>query len=503
MSRMSHAGRAKQRPCSKRWLDSRPYVPWANSALATFHNKPEWLRKTEEILKDCVSVDIFSAIDADDLSLENRIAPLDRSDAVFQAGSRVRVEVVVTNTKTGHLFPSGTLDLNEAWLEFVVSDSSGTPILASGLIGSQHKLDPTTHRFDSLLLSKQSQLIDIHNVEHFHSELYNNAIPLGQSDVVRYEFVVPDELNGSTLKLSARVRYRKFNRQYTETVLGKDAPVFPTIDICNDEVMVPVGKFNSLPVETNAESALRFRNLGVASLRQRDSLTALWAFKNFARLAPEDPDAYIDIARAFLQEGNYSEELEEVLRKADEARPGFYKIGFFLGRYFAAQGRFDDAIKAYDSTLAMFPDDRVVNNAKGIAHYKSHRYNEAIEVLKHSLEVDPENVEAHNYCFLSYRNLGDKEKADFHEWSYLRYQPQESEKAIHELYRQRNPNADREANVQHVHPLHAPDMVDQLVEQGEEYRFPHSHSQPTKQINKPEPASTKLDRVGDNSIGKR
>jgi Flp pilus assembly protein TadD len=407
---------------------------------------------------------------------------------------------VVANTKVGHLFPSGTLDLNEPWLEFIVSDSNGKPILASGLMSEDRRLDPTAHRFDVVLLSKESNLIDIHNVEHFHSELYNNAIPLGQSDVIRFDFQVPELPSGEKLKLSARVRFRKFNQQYIEFVYGKNAPVFPIVEVCRDEVDVVVGEINPsawepiLPTDKTAAEALarRMRNLGISHLRQRDTLNALWAFQQAAKITPNDPDLYIDMARCYLQTGNYSDDLEEVLRKADEVRPGFHKTGFFFGKLMAARGKFDKAIRAYDSILALFPDDRVVVNSKGIALYKSQKYQEAIDVFAHTLAIDPENVEAHNYCFLSHRNLGNKEQASFHEYSYLRYQPQESEKSIHELYRRRNPHADREANLQHVHPLHPPSEIQRLVDEGETYRYPHSDVQPKKVTEAKAPIPTGL-----------
>ncbi|MEQ1904876.1 MAG: tetratricopeptide repeat protein [Pirellulaceae bacterium] len=469
---------ASQDPAAKDGLARDHTFPGSNSALPTFHNKPEWLEKTKAITKDVVKVDIFSAIDANQLEPENRIYPLDRPDARFAPGSEMRVEVLVKNTKVGHMFPGGTMDINEPWLEFIVADESGKPLLASGLLSSDKRLDPTAHRFDVMLLSKESRLIDTHNVEHFRTDLYNNSIPLGQTEIVRFQFKVPEDAAGKKLKLTARVRFRKLNQQYINFVFGKDAPEFPILEYGRHEVTVQVGEPQKLPVSDDVEVSKRLRDFSIGSFRHRDTLTALWGFKEVARLQPMEPDSYIDMCRCYIQVGDFGENMAEALRKANEVNPKFPKTGFFLGRMLTAQSKFDEAVQAFDSTLAVFPDDRMVNNAKGIALFKAKKYEEAIKVLAHSLDIDPDNVDALNYTSLAYRQLGNEEKAKEHEELFLRYQPQESEKAVHELYRRRNPNADREANLQHVHPVHSPDDIERIVKEGEEYRFPHSAIQP-------------------------
>ena len=50
----------------------------------------------------------------------------------------------------------------------------------------------------------------------------------GRSDVARYQFKVADNLNGA-LHLTARVRYRRFTRVFSDYSLGKsvDYPIAP------------------------------------------------------------------------------------------------------------------------------------------------------------------------------------------------------------------------------------------------------------------------------------
>ncbi len=472
---------ASNDPAAKNGFIRDHTFPGSNSALAHWHNRPDWLEKTKALAKGSLEVDIFSAIEVDNSAPEHRIFPLERPDARLPPGKDVRIEVMVKNIGVGHLFPGGTMDMLEPWMEFIVADESGKMLLASGLLSADRRLDPSAHRYNVVLLSREGRLIDVHNVEHFFTDLYNNGIPLGQTDIVRYQFRVPPELDGQKIKFSARVRYRKFSQEYLNFVFGENAPEFPIIDYGSAEVTVQVGQPQTeLPVIDSENVMKRLRDFSIGSLRQSDTKTALWGFEHVARVFPNEPDSYIDIARCYLQTGNYGEALAEVIDKATKVNPNFPKIGFFLGKLLASQARFDEAVKAYESTLSVFPDDRVVNNEKGLALVKAKRFDEAIKTFQHTLAIDPENVMAHNYLSISYQKLGNQEKADEHREAFLRYQPQQAERAVIELYRRRNPHADREANILHYHPLHAPEEIEGLVKENEAYRYPHSEVQPDK-----------------------
>ncbi len=431
--------------------------PAANTAMAMLKNKPEWFRKTEAILKDCIRVEVFSAIHEAEDGRETRIYPLEHEDVQVVPGSTLRAEVVVRNLKVGHLFPTGTLDLNECFVQFEVGEEGSTkPVLANGMLDETGRLDPSAHRLMLVLLTREGRLVDIHNVEEVYTVLYNNAIPLGQSDVVRYEFQVPELAEGKRLRLTARVIYRKFTRQYTEFALGPDAPQLPMTVMAEDTVHLRLGPELRAPDETalsGEEFAYRLNDYGIAHLRQGDTRTARWAFGRVAELMPDYVDAYVNLARTHLQDGAL-DLLEQALVKADDVQPGYHKTAYFLGRLRATQSRFEEAIAAYDVTLAKFPKDREVLNQKGTALYKLERYEDAIRVFEQVMEFDPENLAAHSVMFRCYAELGEEAKSRHHEKEYLKYRQEENERIITETYRRNDPDADREANAQHVHPVH-------------------------------------------------
>jgi len=426
----------------------------ANSAMAMVKDKSKWMEKTREMLRDCCSVDIFSAVTDPVQSSPARIFPLEREDARLPAGGSVRIEVMVRNRKVGHLFPGGTIDLNEPWLEFTVSDDEGNMLVASGLLDSTGRLDPSAHRYNNVMLTRDARRVEVHNVEEFFTLLYNNAIPLGQSDIVRYDLAIPPAMEGRKLHLRARLQYRKFSREYTEFAMGTDAVQLPVITISEDSVTIAVaGQADGFgPVADETAIVERINDFGIGQLRQGDVRTAFWAFEKVAGLTPNNPDAWINLARCSIQEGSL-DRMEEQLRNADRIRPGYHKTAFFLGRLRQAQGQFDAAATFYRQVLNSFPDDRVVNNALGSSLYKAGKYGDAIPVFRHTLEIDPENVPAHSQLFLCYQATGQEELAKQHEAMYLRFQPLEAEKSVHEAYRQSDPHGDREANPQHVHPL--------------------------------------------------
>src|SRR5690606_32482560 len=61
-------------------------------------------------------------------------APLDRAQPVFRPGDSVKVDVVVRTRKVGHLFPGGTVDSVDCWVELRAQDARGRDIFWSGRV---------------------------------------------------------------------------------------------------------------------------------------------------------------------------------------------------------------------------------------------------------------------------------------------------------------------------------------------------------------------------------
>jgi tetratricopeptide (TPR) repeat protein len=203
---------------SHRWLG-------ANTAVPLLYNQTQQASAIEEFLKAKVlDVDIFAV--KRDLTGEH-FAPLstERQNAVrANPGEEVTVEVVVSNRGAAHSFPPEVRDLYEAWVGFEAIDSAGKPVFQSGVVKPDGMLDEGAHVYKAILVDQNGRVITRHQIWRTTIKAYDNAIPAGRSDIVRYRFRLPQSMSatGSVgLTLYARVNYRRFNNEYTGFILSR------------------------------------------------------------------------------------------------------------------------------------------------------------------------------------------------------------------------------------------------------------------------------------------
>jgi tetratricopeptide (TPR) repeat protein len=79
------------------------------------------------------------------------------------------------------------------------------------------------------------------------------------------------------------------------------------------------------------------------------------------------------------------------------------------------------------------------------------RYADAIAELKKTLEIDPEDLQAHYNLMLCYTGLGDSTNAEAHKARYLRFKADESAQAITGPYRQLHAEDNNERQGIHEH----------------------------------------------------
>src|SRR5438445_12553560 len=174
-----------------------------------------------------LGVDIFALRrKSPGVSEEELIAPVNRSNFTISGGDRITAEVVITNKNIGHSFPPELRDFYEAFVEFIVSDESGRELYHSGFIKPNGYLDETAHNYKTYLVKSDGTYNDKHHIWRTRVFAQNNQINSGRSDVARYQFHVPANVTGA-LHLTARARYRRFTRVFSDYVLGKsvDNPI--------------------------------------------------------------------------------------------------------------------------------------------------------------------------------------------------------------------------------------------------------------------------------------
>jgi tetratricopeptide (TPR) repeat protein len=99
-----------------------------------------------------------------------------------------------------------------------------------------------------------------------------------------------------------------------------------------------------------------------------------------------------------------------------------------------------------------------VRNELGRVLFLQKRYADAVKEFEQTLSIDPEDLQAHYNLMLCYNGLGDDAKANEHKARYLRFKADESAQAITGPYRQTHAedNNERQAIHEHVSVALAP-----------------------------------------------
>jgi tetratricopeptide (TPR) repeat protein len=425
------------------------------------------------------------------------IAPLDVVAPTVRRGESVRLEVVVRTRKVGHFFPGGTVDAFDVWVELEAVDDKGRTILHSGRVepdgrGGNGPVDPAAHRYQSLLLDANGNPINKRNAWMARSVAYVRLIPPGAADTVHYRLRVPEDA-GDTIRLKAKVNYRKFAWWNTQWAFGgirdpehkgfsvakdhddgrwvftgdtsgvsgkvKTIPDIPITVMATAEATLKVApKGAPLPADQsvmNPKVRERWNDYGIGLLLQGDLKGAEAAFLKVTQMDPAYADGWVNVARAQIQEGNMAD-AETFLEKALELDPGLAKTHFFMAMTLKARGEYDKAIEHLRAAADTYPKDRVVRNQLGRLLFLKRQYDAAIAELQKVLEIDPEDLQAHYNLMLSWQGKGDAEKARHAEALYKRFKADESAQFITGPYRKLHPHDNNERQSIHEHGQWAP-----------------------------------------------
>ncbi|MCH7526646.1 MAG: cytochrome b/b6 domain-containing protein [Planctomycetes bacterium] len=103
-------------------------------------------------------------------------------------GQRVRIQTVLINNKTGHDFPTGPLDMIEAWVEVTVRDYEGSIIFASARPDERDYLVDPKIVFKGEPIDKYGNLIGKHELWRKVGSRFNRSLFPGFSDPTEFVF---------------------------------------------------------------------------------------------------------------------------------------------------------------------------------------------------------------------------------------------------------------------------------------------------------------------------
>ena len=243
----------------------------------------------------------------------------------------------------------------------------------------------------------------------------------------------------------------------TSGVAGKvkQVPDLPIITVAEDTKSVAVLPQKSAEPAPSTIAAkedwMRWNDYGIGLFLQGDLKSAEAAFTKDTEADPQNADGWVNIGRVRQQEGQ-TDEAAKVLDKALALKPGLARANYFYARVLKEEGKYDDAMAKLRSVLRQYPRDRVVRNELGRIYFLQKKYADAVKEFEVTLSIDPEDLQAHYNLMLCYNGLGDETKAEAHKVRYLRFKADESAQAITGPYRQSHPedNAERQAIHEHL-----------------------------------------------------
>ena len=415
-------------------------------------------------------------------------APLNEVQPALRRGETVRVDVVVRTKKVGHFFPGGTVDAYDTWLELKGTDDQGQTIFWSGMVEDNGKgpVEKGAHFYKSLQVDAHGNAINKRNAWATRAVVYVRLIPPGAADTVHYRMSIPEHA-GNKITLHARLCYRKFSWWgthfafagmpdlskpsevssdyddrpfvFTAPLQGISAkvekiPDVPIVIVAENEVTLPVvapkAPVSEPKTLARKQEWQRWNDYGIGLFLQGDLKGAAAAFEKVTEADPNNPDGWVNIGRAAVQEGDM-ERARTVLERALALAPDLARSNFFYAKVLRADGNYEAAAQRLRKVIAQYPRDRVALNDLGRILFLQRKYAEAVPVLNSALAVDPEDLQAHYNLMLCYNGLGDEKLAKEHQARYLRFKADESSQAITGPYRQLHSEDNNERQAVHEH----------------------------------------------------
>lgn len=382
----------------------------------------------------------------------------------LEPGKRYLIEVVIRTLGVGHIFTQGTADSNEIWVESKASyfdprkpNAPERPISANGLMQGEgeevpmpkrpyvtldnREVDKHSHFVNVFMLDRHGNRINRRNAQDIFTPLYNHQMPPGTGQVVHYALEVPADAK-LPIKLNVRLRYRKFDYEYMKLVHKGKVPLLPVVDLCEDEVILPVqgSGLNVAEQKSTIEPYWqRWNDYGIGcyleggvgkkagELRQAEEAFR-WVIENSDGKGPGL--GYLNLARIHFDEGRYDEAIETLDKASSKDLPEpapWWTVAWLTAKVNVQNGNVEQAISNYRKILDPklqpveqgfdFTRDYVIINELANAYFTiADRYEDpkerdpwlkrAIGRFERTLELDQENVDAHYRLSQCYRLLG-------------------------------------------------------------------------------------------------
>jgi hypothetical protein len=147
-----------------------------------------------------------------------------------QPGQKVAIKCIITSNKVGHDYPTGPLDIIQAWVEIVAKDDNGRMVYETGTVDEKGFIKPGSFMFKAEPVDQYGNLIDRHNLWEMVGVRSRRSLFPGFTDMAEFSFLCPELFQKKQphlpaqkefafkapalgkLHIFARLRYRKIDQ---------------------------------------------------------------------------------------------------------------------------------------------------------------------------------------------------------------------------------------------------------------------------------------------------
>jgi protein O-GlcNAc transferase len=145
----------------------------------------------------------------------------------------------------------------------------------------------------------------------------------------------------------------------------------------------------------NRDDALLHMRLGMALGAQGRTAEAITELKRASALAPDNPEAMLNLANALAESGQAAE-AENLLRRVLTRKPDHGDARFNLGTLYTRLGRLDEAVAEFRKLLTHYPDNADAHNNLGIVLERQAQWEAAAEAYRKALTLEGNHLSALN-----------------------------------------------------------------------------------------------------------
>lgn len=205
----------------------------------------------------------------------------------------------------------------------------------------------------------------------------------------------------------AETSFMKLQRTVTEA--GSAAPE----DVRNNFQLALSNSISSAQAaaDANPSNASNWRMLGqiyeaVIPFVNGSAEAAIEAYKKAVERSPHDPVLYDDVARVYVNLGDYVK-AREALDQAIKLKGDYATAHFRLAQIAALKGNVNEAVKNTENAVASAPDDIGILFQLGLLYYQQDRFNDAQAVLERAVLLNKNYSNARYFLGLTYGRRGE------------------------------------------------------------------------------------------------